>query len=85
MEEVEFTDKVKKILKDRKCAYGSAAPQYHDIAKKWSVTLGINVTPEQVILCMIDLKSIRFLGEGSHKEDSAFDIAGYAALLSNYF
>lgn len=85
MHEVEFIEKVKEILKDRKCAYGSAKPLFQKVARKWSTTFGIDITPEQVIIAMIDFKTIRYKEDGSHKHDSAFDIAGYAALLANFF
>lgn len=85
MEETEFLQGVKEILKDRKRAYGDATPLFEKISKKWSVTLNHKVTAEQVMLCMIDFKSVRYQQDGSHKEDSAFDIAGYSALLSNFF
>ena len=50
------------------------------IAARWSVTLGREVTPAQVVLCLLDLKLARLAHDPSH-EDSAVDVCGYAALL----
>jgi len=38
------------------------------------------VTPEQVVLCLIDLKLARLAHNPKH-EDSILDVAGYAAVL----
>ena len=50
------------------------------IAARWSLTLGRPVTPEQVVLCMIDLKLARLAADPLHR-DSLVDVIGYAALL----
>jgi hypothetical protein len=42
--------------------------------------LGIEVTPAQVALCLIDLKLARLTRDPSHL-DSIADVAGYAACL----
>ena len=42
--------------------------------------LGIDVTPAQVALCLIDLKLARLTRDPSHL-DSIVDVAGYAACL----
>lgn len=85
MNEIEFINNVKDILENRKRAYGDAKPLFQKVARKWAVSLGIDITPEQVMLCMIDFKTVRYQEDGEHKHDSAFDIAGYSALLSNFF
>ena len=46
----------------------------------WSSTLGREVTPAQVVLCLLDLKLARLAHDPTH-EDSAVDVCGYAALL----
>jgi hypothetical protein len=68
------------VLADRAGAYGSPAASMAAIAARWSITLGRPVTPEQVILCMIDLKLARLAHDPAHR-DSLIDVIGYAALL----
>jgi hypothetical protein len=48
------------------------------IAALWSVRLGGTVTPDQVTIMMIDLKTVRAWTNPSHT-DSWADMAGYAA------
>lgn len=76
---------VKEIVRNRRYTYGEPITSYKNIAKKWSATLGAEVTAEQVILCMIDLKTLRFQRDKDKQKDSAYDIAGYSALLANFF
>lgn len=64
---------------EKREAYGSVLKSFSNAARKWSVTLGMDVTPEQVALCMIDLKTCRELNK--HGEDNLVDICGYAALI----
>ena len=45
-----------------------------------SVTLGREVTPAHVVLCLLDLKLARLAHDPAH-EDSVVDVCGYAALL----
>jgi len=55
---------------------------YHDFsrtAKIWSAILGIEVTPQQAILCMIAVKISRECHRP--KRDNRVDIAGYAEAL----
>ncbi len=55
---------------------------YHDFsrtAKIWSAILGVDVTPEQVALCMIGVKISRECNRP--KRDNRVDIAGYAEAL----
>lgn len=65
---------------DREKTHGDPARNLRDIAAKWSVTLGVPVTPMQVALCMIDLKSVRAMHDPAHR-DHWVDIAGYAGLV----
>ena len=68
------------MLAERAGAYGPPAASLAPIAARWSITLGRPVTPEQVVLCMIDLKLARLAHDPSHR-DSVVDVIGYAALL----
>ena len=69
-----------KVLEERRDDYGEAADQFSAIAARWSITLGMPVTPAQVALCMIDLKLARLTYDPRHI-DSVVDVIGYAALL----
>ena len=66
---------------ERNREYGSVAESSAELAKRWSLTLGIDVTPQQVMLCLIDLKMVRLKKNAKHT-DSIKDIAGYAACLA---
>jgi hypothetical protein len=68
------------IIAERSAAYGDAATSMATIAARWSLTLGHQVTPTQVVLCMIDLKLTRLRHDPTH-HDSVLDVIGYAALL----
>lgn len=64
---------------DRADDYGDAAENFGRIAELWSATLGNEVTPEQVALCMAQVKISRLAHTTSHI-DSWVDLIGYAAL-----
>ena len=69
------------VVAERGRTYGDAAASMDRVARRWSVTLGHTVTPAEVVLCLIDLKLARLAHDPGHL-DSAVDVAGYAALLS---
>ncbi|HUV65421.1 MAG TPA: DUF6378 domain-containing protein [Sedimentisphaerales bacterium] len=73
-------DEAARILRERNGAYGEPAECMAAVAARWSTTLGVSVTPAQVVLCMIDLKLARLAHDPGH-HDSALDVIGYAALL----
>lgn len=64
---------------DRAHDYGDATESFTRLAKLWSATLGQDVTPEQVALCLVQLKVSRLVNTPGHR-DSWVDICGYAAL-----
>ena len=68
------------VFENRRRQYGPAEDLFQHIAKRWSLTLDMTVTPAQVALCMIDLKMARLARDPSHT-DSVIDVAGYAACL----
>ena len=68
------------VIENREQVYGSAEASFAAIAARWSLVLGITVTPAQVALCLIDLKLARLSHDPSHL-DSIVDVAGYAACL----
>ena len=68
------------IVTARRKAYGDATALFDQIARRWSLTLGVEITAAQVALCLIDLKLARLTTDPAHA-DSIMDIAGYAACL----
>ena len=70
-----------RIVTARRTAYGDATTLFDQIAKRWSLTLGVEITAAQVALCLIDLKLARLTTDPAHA-DSIMDVAGYAACLA---
>jgi hypothetical protein len=71
-----LTDEANEIVNGaRNKAYGHPSKNFKLTADLWSVILGIPVTPEQVALCMIQLKIARELH--SVKRDNLVDAIGY--------
>lgn len=68
------------VVADRRRLYGEPADLFEQVAKRWSLVLGANVTAAQVVLCLIDLKLARLTRDPAHL-DSIVDVAGYAACL----
>ena len=75
-----FLKHVAQIVAERSTQYGDATGNMAAIAARWSATLGREITPAQVVLCLLDLKLARLAHDPTH-EDSAVDVCGYAALL----
>jgi len=76
-----FLRHVANVVAERSTRYGDASSNMAAIAARWSATLGHEITPAQVVLCLLDLKLVRLAHDPAH-EDSAVDVCGYAALLS---
>jgi hypothetical protein len=66
------------VTKDRAATHGALESSFGQIAAIWSVRLGVTVTPAQVAIMMIDLKTVRGWGNPGHL-DNWVDMAGYAA------
>lgn len=76
----ETLDKAKDIvLGDRQTQYGRPEDVFADIARMWSVYLGMGIEPADVAILMILLKTARSRNSGHQHLDSWVDIAGYAA------
>ena len=75
-----FLKHVAQVVAERCTQYGDAAGNMAAIAARWSATLGHEIAPAQVVLCLLDLKLARLAHDPTH-EDSAVDVCGYAALL----
>lgn len=67
------------VYGDRQRDYGDAKTNHEQIAALWSPILGMTVSYQQVIQCMIALKLARLIHTPDHR-DSWMDIAGYAAV-----
>jgi hypothetical protein len=63
------------VSEERQAAYGHPSKNFSETAALWSVILGIQVTPEQVALCMVQVKIARELN--AHKRDNIVDAIGY--------
>lgn len=64
----------------RQKAYGHPLLDFSRTAALWSAILGVQITPEQVALCMVALKISRECNR--HTRDNLVDMAGYAATLA---
>ena len=75
-----FLDEAERLINGpRAKEYGPAKFNHERIAKIWSVILGIEVTAQQVVACMVGVKLAR-LAESMEHDDTWIDIIGYAAL-----
>ncbi len=68
------------VIAERQETYGDPAKSMATIAARWSITLGQPISPEYVVLCLLDLKLTRLCHDPGHY-DSAIDLAAYASLL----
>lgn len=64
---------------DREQDYGSAAENFARIGNLWAEIVGVPISPEQVALCMNQVKVARLINSPDHL-DSWIDGAGYLAL-----
>jgi hypothetical protein len=75
-----FLEHAADLVTRRRREYGEPVDLFEHIAKRWSLTLGVKVSPAQVVLCLIDVKVARLARDPKHL-DSQVDVAGYAACL----
>lgn len=76
----ELLEHVAAIVTRRRREYGEPAELFEHVARRWSLVLGVRVSPAQVVLCLLDLKLARLARDPGHV-DSVLDVAGYAACL----
>jgi Domain of unknown function (DUF6378) len=69
------------IVRDRRHTYGQPLDLFQRVAVRWSQVLGTEVSPAQVIVCLVDLKVARLSHDPRHL-DSIIDIVGYAGCLA---
>jgi hypothetical protein len=66
------------INSERNIHYGPPSENFDRIAKIWSVVLGIEVSMEDVSMCMVAMKMARYASKSGWQPDTWIDIAGYA-------
>lgn len=66
------------VMRDRAATHGDVENSFGMIAAIWSARLGVRVSPAQVAIMLVDLKTCRAWGNPVHA-DNWIDIAGYAA------
>lgn len=73
------------IYGDRMEQYGNAKDNFTDIGKLWEPILGIDVSAEEVALCLLQLKVARAINDTRLdrpiKRDTIVDLAGYAGCI----
>ena len=76
----DFLDLASRLINgDRAAEYGDVLENHQRIATIWGTILGHEVSPGQVIACLIGMKMARLTNK-IDSEDSWVDIIGYAAL-----
>ena len=73
-------DEAKETVEHRQKEYGPPIVNFANIARRWSMVLGRDVTANEVVRCMLEVKLAR-LDQDPHHYDTFVDIAGYAACL----
>lgn len=64
------------IYGEKAAAYGDPVENFDRLAALWAPILGVDVTAQQVTLCLLQLKVSRLIHQPGH-EDSIIDAAGY--------
>ena len=72
-----LTEAERLINGPRQHIYSHPYDNFSQTAKLWEPILGVSITPEQIALCMIQVKISRLCYTPGHA-DSLVDIAGYA-------
>jgi Domain of unknown function (DUF6378) len=81
MKAEELLEQAAGVVARRRSIYGQPIDLFEHVARRWSLVLGVKVTPVQAMLCLIDLKVARLAHDPQHL-DSITDIAGYAGCLA---
>jgi hypothetical protein len=71
-------DAARIINGSRDAQYGNPIDNFDRISKIWSVILGIDVSSEDVAMCMAGLKIARYASKSGFQPDTWIDLAGYA-------
>ena len=75
-----FLQRAIEILAERGESDGSPHVVFENVSKRWSLTLGVEVSADQVVICLIELKLARLKSNPRH-QDSILDVAAYAGIL----
>jgi hypothetical protein len=81
MKAEQFLEHAANVVGRRRSTYGQPIDLFEQVAARWSLVIGVKLTPAQAILCLIDLKLARLTNDPRHL-DSITDIAGYAGCLA---
>jgi Domain of unknown function (DUF6378) len=81
MKAEQLLEQAASVVARRRGTYGQQCDLFEHVARRWSLVLGVKVTPAQAMLCLIDLKVARLAHDPQHL-DSITDIAGYAGCLA---
>src|SRR5687768_4624795 len=54
------------VVAQRWQQYGPPAAHFRQVARRWSLTIGTTVRPEQVVFCLLDLKIVRLAHDPGH-------------------
>lgn len=74
-------DEVSETVEERRERYGPPQDSFELIANVWSGILEVEVTSQDVALCMAGLKLIRE-SHGGHSRDNLIDVCGYMDCLN---
>jgi hypothetical protein len=82
MDRFDFLDEAARLTAgDRNVAYGAPWTNHERIAKFWSNYLQIEITPEQVAVCMVLLKVARLMEKsGIAATDTFTDLTAYSSI-----
>ena len=72
-------DAVQAVTGPRQRDYAHPKVNFQRIANLWSIILDVDITPEQVALCMIQVKVAREMNR--HTRDNLVDLIGYTRTL----
>ena len=72
-------DAVQAVTGPRQRDYAHPKINFQRIANLWSIVLDVDITPEQVALCMIQVKVAREMNR--HTRDNLVDLIGYTLTL----
>lgn len=78
MNRTETLEAAQSVVTGRGRTHGEPENSFRDIARHWSIILGVEVRPHQVALCMTAMKIVR-AGGNPDNPDNWIDQAGYAA------
>ena len=73
-------ERANEIVQERGKSYGHPYNGFNRVAKLWSALLGVEITADQVVKCMLCVKLARLSETPSH-QDSIDDLAGYTWVL----